>query len=84
MSDELRRPGQFRRNGHQANLALCGLPEAVEQGNRGRFQQRVRMHSSLQMREEGSFQMYPQRSGAAMANLRPSAPILAANPPAIV
>src|SRR5260370_14673262 len=61
---------QFGRNGHQADLALRGLPEAFEQCNRGHFQQRVGMDSPLRMRKEWPFQMYPQRSSAMMADLR--------------
>src|SRR5580698_9208768 len=70
MFDQLFRSGQLRGDGHQGYFSLCGLPEAIEQSNRGDFEQRIRVNSTLQVGKEGSLQMDSEGGGAMIFDLR--------------
>ena len=62
MTNHLGRIRQLGSDGHELDLPLGGLPEAVEERD-GRSQQQLRrMHSALLMREEWSLQMNANRN----------------------
>src|SRR5581483_7364486 len=57
LGDDVHRAGHFWSDGHHANLAAGGLPQAIEDLNRGRDEILGRVHAAALVAEKRSFEV---------------------------
>jgi hypothetical protein len=67
--DQLEGMGQLRGHGHQANVTSCCLLEAIEELDAGLTDADVGMYSSLDLGDEGAFQMDSDGKGGGKGSI---------------